>query len=395
MGRLYVMTPRRRQTIFAILLVSYIAIILGVVEFGLFTKNSVEKLQTVTESLYIHPFSVNHAAGELKTSLFELRHKMVQIILIRNQHDDATALEQEVAEYQQRVKMDLEVIKSNFLGDMNKVREFELKFAQLNTMCTEIFTANQHGDVETAERILKEASTKKFHELVPIADYILEFAQDKAKQFVGEAQNDSYKIQSTLFKMSILLITLIILTAAVVLWRVFFLQKELNRQATTDVLTGIPNRRHFMEIVNREIERAKRYHTEFALAIVDLDFFKSVNDNHGHQVGDDVLKKFCVICEQSVRASDIVGRVGGEEFGILLPNTSLKEAEDVLERVRLAVEKTKITTAQGQSLQITASFGVTNCFFEKNELDILFAKADEALYRAKHAGRNQVCTACQ
>jgi diguanylate cyclase (GGDEF)-like protein len=176
----------------------------------------------------------------------------------------------------------------------------------------------------------------------------------------------------------------------VVLKLVWLLQTLLTLQATRDALTGIPNRRNFMDIASREIHRAQRYGHPLSLAVVDLDLFKRINDAHGHHTGDLVLQAFCRTCRNTLRDSDVIGRIGGEEFAILLPNTSQTEAQEVIERVRRAVAATLIPITGPAPLCFTASFGISTLHQGSGDLGNLLRRADGALYQAKERGRNQV-----
>jgi hypothetical protein len=313
------MTPRRRLTSLTILLLGYGVMVLAVAGLGWVTMRSLHQLQTLTSDLYVHPFAVSNAAATLKGSLFELRNKMAQIVLIKDQTESLGALEQDTQAYAQQIQSELAVINANFLGDMNRVREFETQFTQWNRLRAEILAANRTGQTDTAERLIRTVGTEQFNQLIPLVDYVLAFAKEKAQRLVEQAEQASRDMRSNVRTLIVLLMMLVFLTAAAVIWRVRFLQQELERQATTDTLTGLPNRRSFMASVNREVERSTRYQTSFALAVVDLDWFKTINDTYGHQVGDEVLKNFCAVCQQTVRASDTVGRIGGEEFAILFP----------------------------------------------------------------------------
>ncbi|WP_165873510.1 GGDEF domain-containing protein, partial [Parasulfuritortus cantonensis] len=186
------------------------------------------------------------------------------------------------------------------------------------------------------------------------------------------------------------LLLLVVTTALAVFYRVRYLQRELDQRATRDFLTGMPNRRHFMELAEREFVRAARHGTPLALAVVDLDLFKNINDTYGHEVGDQVLKRFCAVTRQALRHLDTLGRVGGEEFAILLPDTRLAAAREVAERVRQAVEAADLTTARGERVAFTGSFGLTAYLPGDTDLTALFRRADVALYEAKAGGRNAV-----
>lgn len=168
--------------------------------------------------------------------------------------------------------------------------------------------------------------------------------------------------------------------------------QKLNALANTCDLSGVPNRRHIMDSLNKEFYRAKRYNSTFSIVIADIDHFKQVNDTYGHSVGDQAIIHFADILNENIRESDMVGRVGGEEFAILLPNTSLEQALIYADRVRQEVANALLVLGSKERLKLTSSFGVAECQAEDKEMKDLFNRADQALYKAKEAGRNQVCS---
>jgi two-component system, cell cycle response regulator len=159
-----------------------------------------------------------------------------------------------------------------------------------------------------------------------------------------------------------------------------------------DPLTNLYNRRFLMEILESELQRARRLRSSLSLLIVDLDHFKEVNDRHGHQTGDGVLVQVADALRRGLRSYDVASRYGGEEFVLLLPGTPIAEAVAVAERLRREVESLKITAATG-AVSTTVSIGVacsTAADEASPEIDPLFRRADAALYRAKNNGRNRV-----
>jgi diguanylate cyclase (GGDEF)-like protein len=168
---------------------------------------------------------------------------------------------------------------------------------------------------------------------------------------------------------------------------------QLEQQAHQDFLTGLANRRYFLELAEQEISRSIRYGSSLAVCMLDIDFFKKVNDTYGHKVGDVVLKKLSALFGESLRIIDIAGRIGGEEFAIVLPQTDKNHALEVAERVRQLVESTKITLENGPPLRFTVSIGVAMFEDKDTNIDILLHLADQALYQAKNTGRNRVCMA--
>lgn len=169
--------------------------------------------------------------------------------------------------------------------------------------------------------------------------------------------------------------------------------EDLEKQARTDYLTGLANRRHFWEQAEAEVARSLRYHNPLSLLMLDVDHFKRINDNWGHKVGDQVLKSLADACLAGLRDADLAGRLGGEEFGVLLPETTGERAMDVAERLRQAMADSKVRLEGGQEIGYTVSFGVSTLNRDVHSLETMFSLADHALYDAKHAGRNRVCTA--
>ena len=166
--------------------------------------------------------------------------------------------------------------------------------------------------------------------------------------------------------------------------------QELEKANRLDSLTGLHNRRYFDEIMKKEGERADRYHHPTSLIMLDLDYFKKVNDNFGHQTGDLVLQTLGKILLEQVRLSDTPCRYGGEEFAVILPETGLCKAKIIAERIRQVIEQHNIFTHNNIHLKITASLGIAST--EDNNTINLIAAADQALYRAKESGRNQIAT---
>lgn len=164
---------------------------------------------------------------------------------------------------------------------------------------------------------------------------------------------------------------------------------NLKRLLTTDHLTGASNRAHFFETAEAEIARAQRQSRPLSIVMLDADHFKRINDSAGHQAGDEVLKRIAAEAKTVLRASDVVARLGGEEFVLLLPTTTSHEAIDVAERLRRAVQSAHIETESGH-LNATISLGVASLGDPATSLQGLLSAADKALYEAKRAGRNCV-----
>lgn len=166
------------------------------------------------------------------------------------------------------------------------------------------------------------------------------------------------------------------------------LVKEIQLLADFDELTGALTRRHFFKMSEREFLRGRRFGRPLSIVMLDIDFFKTVNDTYGHAVGDQVLREVVQRCQKNIREIDIFGRYGGEEFALVLPEMDREEAQDIAERLRTAIARCPFQTKAG-NLEITISLGLAD-LNQDESIDAILKRADEALYFAKRSGRNQV-----
>jgi len=172
--------------------------------------------------------------------------------------------------------------------------------------------------------------------------------------------------------------------------RVVDMQRQLERLATTDSLTGALNRGRFMARAADEVMRSLRYGRALSAIMLDIDHFKKINDTHGHATGDEAIRSVVRVCRSLVRGADILGRLGGEEFAILLPETPPQGAVLLAERLRRALAVTEVRIPGGVGVTFTVSVGVSALRPGEEAVSALLARADEALYRAKNGGRNRV-----
>jgi diguanylate cyclase (GGDEF)-like protein/PAS domain S-box-containing protein len=170
------------------------------------------------------------------------------------------------------------------------------------------------------------------------------------------------------------------------------LKEELQLQASTDELTGVINRRHFLALAHNELRRALRLKLPLSIALIDIDYFKAINDTHGHAAGDQALKAFTRVCQKHIREIDVFARFGGDEFVLLFPKTSIEQAYHAVERVRLALESQPLEF-EDLSVSLTISSGIASSSSDPETFDTLLKWADQALYQAKEAGRNRVVVA--
>ena len=165
-------------------------------------------------------------------------------------------------------------------------------------------------------------------------------------------------------------------------------QDLLEKWATTDPLTELYNRRHFFDLADRELERSRRLKSELSFIMLDIDFFKQVNDKYGHLTGDNALILLSGILKDALRKVDFCCRFGGEEFVLCLPDTPSQGAWEVAERIRTQVACTPLPTQNNQEIYIQVSLGIASSKRE-HSVEVILKRADEALYQAKESGRNQ------
>lgn len=168
------------------------------------------------------------------------------------------------------------------------------------------------------------------------------------------------------------------------------LYQRVQELAITDSLTGIFSRRYYLERLNEEIARSKKFKYRFSFLMVDIDHFKTYNDRYGHLVGDVILREVSKTIKENMRQIDLVGRYGGEEFSIILTETDKEGAVFAAERIRQAIENKPIR-AYDEDLKVTVSIGISVFPSDSKDATKLIEKADQALYQAKHTGRNRVC----
>jgi diguanylate cyclase (GGDEF)-like protein/PAS domain S-box-containing protein len=165
-------------------------------------------------------------------------------------------------------------------------------------------------------------------------------------------------------------------------------REDLLQQATHDPLTGVFNRRHVEDVLRQEVDRAERHARPLAVAVIDADHFKNVNDTYGHQTGDEVLREISERFQKTLRSNDVLGRYGGEEFVVVFPETTIADAAAVAERLRVAVAEHPIKVGDN-ALTVSVSIGLA-AYASGQDLEKLFQRADSALYTAKQDGRNLV-----
>lgn len=212
---------------------------------------------------------------------------------------------------------------------------------------------------------------------------------------LGAVQLDTFDFLNSaiLYLFSLVLAAMLMLVIRVLRQRAFLSEKALLYSARHDSMTGACNKAHLTELAEREVALARRHGRALAVAMLDIDNFKRINDEHGHAVGDDVIRQLVETCRGSLRSFDHVGRIGGEEFVVVMPETQLQDAVACAERMRQNIaQNTSVRTPAGP-VRFTASFGVAALCDAHQDWAALLHDADDAMYSAKRAGRNRVVTA--
>ena len=263
--------------------------------------------------------------------------------------------------------------------------------------------AQQRGDAAAALSYYRHYATQDKSYLDDVAAQALAYQTVQQHVLTRELETAALGKQNRILKLQraldakasetsrLYIAMLIVLLLAIVLWlsRTMRSQRRFQRMASRDGLTGILNHQHFVSEAERILLALEKKRSEACLISIDLDHFKRINDTHGHAMGDAVLRRAVATCQQHLRPTDVFGRLGGEEFGVLLPDCSPRKGLAIAERMREAIHAMPVR--QGETtLPVSASMGVTSTHASGYALQMLCADADAALYRAKREGRNRV-----
>jgi diguanylate cyclase (GGDEF)-like protein len=299
-------------------------------------------------------------------------------------------------------------------GDLTSARQYALRALETgvkNQSTEPIVTsyrvlyeiAAKRGDTATALSYLEKYVSADKGYLDDVSARQLAYERAKHENAANKLQIEALNQENKLLQLQreldskaaetsrlyIALLLLVVVFIALWAYRTKRSQLYFMKLSQVDGLTGISNRPRFLDLAENALESARKSGQQVSVVLCDLDYFKAINDRYGHAAGDHVLRQAVNACQTHLRVSDIFGRVGGEEFGVVLPGCGLDDAKQRAERLRAAV-KALIPEYDGELCPVSASFGVTSTEISGYELRELLAHADWALYRAKAAGRDRV-----
>lgn len=259
-------------------------------------------------------------------------------------------------------------------GDLTKALDYYVRYMEEKQ-----YNLNEGAEKLLAFQLAKFKITEKLNEI--------EVLNNQNKLLLLEQKLIRENEQNN--QLIIILLMVIVLFLMLWMYRSNQVQKQLKEIAQVDALTRIANRRYFTEVANKHLRQSIQNNTPLSVLLFDLDKFKSINDTYGHGIGDWVLIETAKACKSSIRESDMVGRLGGEEFGVLLPNCDREQAVHIAEKCRKALLAIDTTETEFQ-FTVSGSFGVSDVAESGYTLKDILHNCDEALYEAKHRGRNQV-----
>ncbi len=382
--------PRKRAVLY-ILIAGFLIAFVGALLFIWIYFSSMREMHQTTRKLYEYPFAVANAALALEADLYQIRSHLLYVTLIQADRQQLANAEALIDACEQRAQQKIVTIARSYSRAPQQVMQLKQQLALLGNVREQVLQKLSAARYAEANQLIETEWTARFAKVAGLNEIILKDAHQHAIEYVNESQQRLEQHTKRGLSYAALLLSLFLGVGAFVAWRIYQLHIEADKFAFTDFLTGIANRRHFIHELESEIRRSQRYELPFSFAMVDIDHFKKINDQHGHHAGDLVLQNFCLKCVNALRTSDIVGRLGGEEFGILMPMTDLHEAARVIERLRAEIDHS-VMTDQGEKIHYTASFGLvsTSQLGEQQGMAHLMKMADVALYTAKQQGRNRV-----
>ncbi len=383
--------PSRFLTIVYVLALSFIALLalgshLIIVQMTGAQKETAEivyiagRQRVTAQQVALHASDYMHTQDQKHKDLMENAYFSFQLghdYLINGRSEDKSGM----------VELSPELYKIYFQEPVNLNR----KSQDYLSLSEELMTLDPEGDKADFTRMYSDLSAMATGDLIKGLDLAAQQYQEEALTRI----NHLTLMQTSVF--IVMILTLLIEALFIFKPLVAHLKKyshQLLTMALKDSLTGLNNRRAFMQSAEAEISRAVRHDSGLCVVISDIDKFKTINDTYGHAAGDEVLRHISKILQQTFRKEDVIGRIGGEEFAFVLPQTNAEQAKLLIEKLRAKIERSpcEVHDEKGAAtaLEFTSSFGIAYFADKSESLASLMKRADDALYKAKEAGRNRV-----
>jgi len=373
-------------------LISYLLKIGMVALLGFVALSGLMTMRDTTLDIYRHPFAVSNAAMDFQVNALAIRKNMLELAMTTDQ-PRAAVLAQNIEDEGRAASRHLRLVREGFLGDVRQVDQTAALMAQWTGLRGTIARLVQHGDNDQTLHLATTEGNRLFAQIEQHTTYVVDYARHRAERYVDAADVAFAKQVTWLWSLVALVIMSIMLSSLWVIAKVSRLHEEVERQAHHDPLTGAANRRFFVELAQLELGRAQREGWSTSLVLIDLDRFKIINDEYGHHAGDLALKHFTEVAREVLRDSDVLGRIGGDEFVVLLPQTHTQEALRIAERLRRQLSSHPLILPSGTKIPQTLSVGIATASPARPNLEAVLRRADTALYWAKEDGRNNCKTA--
>ena len=379
---------RHKQMLRRLLLFEVCLAVLGLLSVSALFIYSIGQQQKIMEDLFQHPFTVSNAGLEFRSDVLEFRKFMLEAILTRKRLDDISLAR--IQHFEDQMDRHLLIIRSEFLGDRNRVNDLMREMEIWKLIRVPIKASLMAGNSNVAMQLAMNQATPHIEQILVDTDYVISFARSRAVRYVEEGRTKLDRSRLLLAILAVLSLGTYVLLTNKLRRMILKIYDREEHNATFDVLCKAYNRRSFINLFEIEIKKSQRHGHNLSVLMLDLDHFKNVNDTHGHDIGDHVLSEFCVVCCQHLRGEDILGRVGGEEFALLLPSTGIDEALLIAERIRQEVATWDFKLSEGKVLKVTVSIGISSLNDKIDTVYSLLKSADNAMYRSKKEGRNRV-----
>ncbi|PLA73584.1 hypothetical protein CYQ88_10305 [Hydrogenovibrio sp. SC-1] len=361
-----------------------------VATFGYTALHQAKQIEQTFHDFFQHPFTVSNAAGQLRYAVTKSQ------LILTNQLQSLTpsqhyGFHQNVETLNTDINRQLQIIQSQFLGDMDKIHQLEKLLEKWQKYEMEIHLLITDQESEKAKHLFQSKMVLLNEQINVLTDYILGFALNKAKQYESKAMQSSEQSTRLLTQAIMLTLTVIITILGYLIWYFYQYSERVETRALTDKLTGLFNRAFLEAELPRQFNLAdEETSSVYTMQVIDVDNFKQVNDTYGHNIGDQVLVTLANELKHHFRKDDIIVRWGGDEFVLILPNTSEIEALAIAESFRARLEDMPIQTDKG-IIYFTVTIGISE-FLLSEPIKQAFERSDAALYQAKQRGRNCVAS---